>query len=212
MTRVVLVEPLETVREALRLLLEANRCEVVGTAASGPDALPLIERAHYDLVVSETRLPRLSGPDLLLRARRNGSDCPTLFLTSDESRCGVERALRAGASGYVVKSAPPEELLEGIRTVARGRSYIGSAVAHHVVGALSDDRGSRARPTTRLSSRERETLQLVAEGLSTRSIAAQMGVTPKTAESYRAALMRKMGTHKVASLVRAAIREGMIEA
>ena len=212
MAQIILVEPLETVREALRLLLEANRCEVVAQAGTGPEALSLVERLDYDLVVSETRLPRLSGPDFLLRARRNGFDCPTLFLTSDESRCGVERALRAGAAGYVVKSASPKELIEGIQTVDRGRSFICSAVAHHVVGALSDDPTSASRPTARLSGRERETLQLVSEGFSTKEIASRMGVTPKTAESYRAALMRKMGTHKVASLVRAAIREGMIEA
>jgi DNA-binding NarL/FixJ family response regulator len=126
-----------------------------------------------------------------------------------ESGAHVHAALGAGAAGYVVKSAASRELIEALDAVCRGKGYVSPAVARHLVDSLQGRRSS-ANCIDALTAREREVLCMLADGLSTKEVAAQLGVSTKTAETHRASLMKKLDIHKVSALVRLAVREGLV--
>jgi DNA-binding NarL/FixJ family response regulator len=132
------------------------------------------------------------------------------MLSAQENRSAVEGALRSGAAGYVVKTACSKELMEAIDVVRDGRSYLSPSVAHHLVNAISHPGDSGSGGAASLTARERQVVQLIAEGLSSKEIAAHLGVSHKTVESHRASVMEKLDIHKASALVRYAIREGLV--
>lgn len=210
-TRIVLVDHHAVFREAIRALIDArDELSVVGEASEGREAYALSLELQPDLVVTEISLPRLSGIELSCRLTRKLPPTRVLILSGHESRNLVERALRSGAAGYVCKSAPAQELIQAIDAVRSGRSFVSPVVAEHLVSAITGPRGVEPPGQHGLTSREREVLQMVAEGFSSKEIAQQLRVSTRTVETHRANVMQKLGVHKVSGLVRFAIREGLL--
>lgn len=210
-TQVLLVDDHEMMREALRTLIEAHEgVSVVGEASDGRQAVEAVERLKPDVVVMDIWLPRLSGIAATKEILRREPSTKVVILSQHERRSFVEDALRAGASGYVVKSGSCRQLIEAIESVVRGRSYIAPAVTDHLVGAIAHGGQPRQAGLALLTEREREVLQRIAEGLGSKEIAADLHLSQRTVESHRANLMRKLDVHKVSGLVRVAIREGLV--
>jgi len=211
--RILLVDPHAIVREGLRLLIESHaEFVVIGEAEDGQKAVELAARLRPDIVVTEVLLPRLSGLEAARQIIKDDPRSSVLILSTRDSRTAVEEALRAGVSGYVLKSSSPKELIEAVGVVSEGESFLSPTVTHHLVDAIAHPTDGQNSSLSQLTHREREVLQLIAEGNSSKEVAALMGVSLKTIESHRSSLMTKLGIHKVAALVRFAIREGLIEA
>jgi len=207
---VLLAEDHEVLRQGLRQLIEPEgEFEVVAEAADGRAAVELAHKHRPDVVVMDIWMPRLSGIDAT-RQILEQSDAKVLILSQHDSWSYVEQALRAGASGYVVKTSSASELLSGIRAVSEGKSYLSPDIAQQLVGAFSKPEDERGSPLQALTNREREVLQLIAECLSSKEIAVQLGVSVRTVEAHRASLMEKLDIHKLSGLVRFAIREGLV--
>ena len=211
-TRILLADTHLMVREGVRRILEQHEgFSVVSEVSDGVDALRKIEGQRPDVAVLEFTLPRLSGVEVIRQvARRCSTRC--LILSNGHTQNGIREVLRSGAAGYLLKSAPASQLLEAIETVQQGKFYFSPDVATHVVQAATSHNSFGGYDLCRLTGREREVLQLVAEGMSTKEIGTSLGVSTRTADSHRARLMNKLGIHKVAPLVRLAIREGLVEA
>jgi len=210
--RILLVEPQAVVREGLRLLLEKRPgFVVVGEADDGQKAVELASRLRPTVVVTELLLPLLSGLEVVRQVCKGSSGARAVVLSGRDARSSVEDALRAGAAGYVVKSAPPKELLEAVELVCSGESFLSPAVTHHLVDAIARPSDGGGSALNQLTGREREALQLIAEGNSSKEVATLMSVSLKTIESHRSSLMNKLAIHKVANLVRFAVREGLGE-
>jgi len=211
-TRVLLADDHSLFRDALRELLEARgSATVVAEASDGNEAIAMAERHRPDIAILDLWMPRLSGVDAARRIVRSGWGTKVLILSMHEDWKQVRAAFEAGAVGYVVKTAASSELLAAIEALRCGKTYISPAVAHHVVSLL-DGGPPGGGPLSELTAREREVLQLVGEGLSTKEVAVRLGVAVKTAESHRGSLMKKLGVHKASELVRLAIREGLFPA
>jgi DNA-binding NarL/FixJ family response regulator len=198
------------VREALRRVIEGRAdLSVVAEARDGRDAVALAKQHTPDVAIIDLWMPGLSGEGAI---RQIAEACPStkvLALSMHEDWARVRSALEAGALGYVVKSAASRELLDAICALRSGQGFLSPAVAHHVVDAVGGGEQHRGA-IAQLTEREREVLVLIAEGLSSKEIAQQLGHAPKTAEAHRASLMRKLGVHKTSSLVRIAIRDGLV--
>jgi two-component system response regulator NreC len=215
--RVILADDHEVVRRGIRLLLERELpdMEVVGEASDGREAVRLARELRPDVAVLDLAMPLLNGLDAAREIHRHAPQTKTILLTAHTEDRRVTDALRAGINGYVVKTQSPREVAEAIQQVARGGEFYVSPVVSGggaVVEAYFDARRSMAGrvPRERLSPRERQVLQLVAEGKTTKEIAAILGISVKTTESHRAQVMRKLGIHTAAGLVLYAIREGLV--
>ena len=209
-TTILLADDHRIVREGLRQLLNSNDAfKVVAEADDGEEAVQFAEALQPDIAIMDIWMPRLSGIDAIRRISKTRAT-RSIALSMHDSRSYVEEALRAGASGYVVKSSATEDLFEAIGAVRAGRSYLSPAVAQQVVEAITRPGDNSASAAAVLTGREREVLQLIAEGHSSKEIAGLLGVSLKTIESHRANLMEKLNIHKVSSLVRFAIRSGLV--
>ena len=210
-TRILVADDQRLMREGLRHILEAREdFLVVAEASNGLEAVELAAENQPDIAVLEIVLPQLSGPDAIKQIHEKSKKTRCITLSSCEDRVNVQRALRLGAAGYVVKSAPSSELLEAIDVVRSGRSYLSPTVAGHLIQALTCPLESEQSELQLLTARERQVLQLIAEGLTSKEIATQLCVATKTADTHRAHLMEKLAIHKASSLVRFAIREGLV--
>lgn len=209
-TTLVLADDHRLVRAGLRRILESRpELRVVEEAENGDDAVQAVLRHKPDLALIDLTMPRLSGVEAIRRIRR-GSATRCIAVSMHEQLGHVTQSLEAGASGYVVKSAEPGELLAAIVAVRSGRSYLSPSVAHWAVDAIARPGARAASPLRGLTGREREVLQLVAEGLTSKEIAATLGVSIKTIETHRSNLMTKLEIRKASSLVRVAMQEGLI--
>jgi DNA-binding NarL/FixJ family response regulator len=209
-TRVLLADDHSMFRDALRGVIESGgSAKVVAETGDGREAVELVREHRPDIAVLDLWMPRLSGEEATRQIVESGVKTRVLILSMHEDARPVRGAFRAGALGYVVKSAASSELLDAIAALLAGRTYVSPSVAHHLVSALDEEQRGED-PLASLTEREREVLQLIAEGLSTKEVATQLGVSTKTADSHRSSLMRKLGVHKASELVRIAIREGMI--
>jgi DNA-binding NarL/FixJ family response regulator len=209
-TRVLIADDHEMVRDGLRRVIEqSGEFTVVAEAGDGRQAVLLAREHRPDIAVIDLWMPGFTGEEATRRITEDNCDTRVLVLSAHEDWHRVRSALQAGALGYVVKSAATSELVEALRALCAGRAYLSPAVAHHVVGAAGIG-GAPRSPLAQLTEREREVLSLIAEGLSSKEIAARLGHSPKTAETHRASVMRKLGVHKTSSLVRIAIREGLV--
>lgn len=208
---ILLADPQVIFRDALRVLIENEPgWHVVGEASDGSVCLEMARRLRPELLILDARLEQISGLDVARTLRDEGIETHCLILSA-ETRCSVVKlGLEAGVRGWVTKQSPSAELLNCIGVVASGGSYLSLDIMPSIVGALTG--ATRPSALSDLSNRERQSLQLLAEGLSSKEIANVMAVSVRTVESYRARLMEKLGLHKSAQLVRFAIREGLVEA
>jgi DNA-binding NarL/FixJ family response regulator len=211
-TTIVVADDHRIVREGLRKLLETRPdFEVVGEASDGEEAVQMVLDKKPDVALMDIWMPRLSGIDATRRIGRRGLGTKVLVLSMHEGRSYVEEVLRAGAAGYLVKSSSPEDLFSAIDAIRKGNSYLSPAITQQVVDAIARPGDPGPSSLAALTDREREVLQLIAEGLSSKEIAAMLGVTLKTVDSHRSNLMEKLDIHKVSGLVRFAIRAGLVE-
>jgi DNA-binding NarL/FixJ family response regulator len=213
MIRVVLAEDHTLVRIGMRLLLETMPdVTVVGEASDGLEALRLIEQHRPDLVLMDLAMPGLSGLEAVRMSRAQFHEVPILVVSMHADEAYVHQALLAGAAGYLLKGSDREELETALRTICRGETYLTPAVSRSVVAALtrkSDPSTARA-PLEMLTNRQQQVLRLVAEGSSTKQVAGKLGLSTKTVEAHRGAIMSRLGIHDIAGLVRFAIRAGLI--
>ena len=209
--RVLLADDHKLVRAGIRALLQTVAdVEIVAEAADGREALSLIAAHHPDLALMDITMPGLNGLDATARIGRTFPRTRVVILSMSADEDSVLKALRAGAVGYVVKTADPAELGLAIRAVARGERFLSSAVSEHVVAACLNRIDKERTSLERLTTRQREVLQLIAEGHTTKEIATKLEISPKTAEAYRAELMKALEIHDIASLTRYAIRTGLV--
>jgi DNA-binding NarL/FixJ family response regulator len=212
MTTIVVADDHKIVREGLvKLLEEREDFTVIGEASDGEEAVQMVLERQPDVVIMDIWMPRLGGIDATRRIGKKGSSAKILVLSMHESRTYVEEVLRAGASGYIVKNSSPSDLIQAIDAVCSGASYLSPAITQQVVDAIARPGDSSPSGVSILTDREREVLQLIAEGLSSKEIASMLGVSLKTVDSHRSNLMEKLDIHKVSGLVRFAIRAGLVE-
>jgi DNA-binding NarL/FixJ family response regulator len=205
--RILLADDHDIVRQGLRVLLERAGFDIVAEACNGRDAVTFAQALHPDVAVLDLMMPLLNGLDAGREILRNATGTSIVLLTMCTAEHQVAAALRAGFSAYLIKTQASEELVRAVREAARGEISIGTGVSQVVVnGYLS---GARP-PNDPLAPRERQVLQLVAEGRASKEIAEILGLSVKTAESYRAHLMEKLNIHETANLVRYAIRQGLV--
>ncbi len=208
-TRVLLADDHALIRQGLKALLESQGFQVVGEASDGQATLRSAEKTHPDVAILDISMPVLNGMDAARELKKSSPKTKIILLTQHDEDQYVTEALRAGAKGYVLKSQAAEDLVQAIREVCRGSVYLSPSISRSVVDAYISKTYVSTDP---LSGRERQVLQLVGEGKSTKDIAIQLGISVKTAESHRARLMKKLDIHETASLVRYAIRRGLIQA
>jgi DNA-binding NarL/FixJ family response regulator len=206
--RILLADDHEIVRQGLKALLEQKGFQIVGEASNGHEAVRLAGRCHPDVAVLDLTMPLLNGIDTTRELGKTVPKTPVVLLTMHTEEQYILDALRAGARGYVLKSEAATDLVGAIEEAFRGGSYLSPRVSRAVVQAYLDKSNVPHDP---LTDRERQVLQLVAEGKSTKEVAVVLGVSVKTAESHRSRIMEKLDTHGTAGLVRYAIRRGLIE-
>jgi DNA-binding NarL/FixJ family response regulator len=209
--RILLVDDHKLFRAGIRSLLQTvSGVEVVAEAGDGREGLRLIEVHHPDVVLMDIMMPSLNGLDAAARITRTSPTTRVIMLSMNAGEDSVLQTLRAGAAGYLVKTADPAELELAIRAVVRGETFLSSAISQHVVTACFGRLGRELTSLERLTPRQRETLQLIAEGSTTKEIAKALGISVKTAETYRGELMKSLDIHDIASLTRYAIRMGVV--
>jgi DNA-binding NarL/FixJ family response regulator len=209
--RVLLADDHELVRAGLRALLQGvGGLEVVAEAGNGREALQLIDVHRPDVVLMDIMMPELNGLDATARVAAAFPNVRVLILSMNAGEEYVLPALRSGAAGYLPKNSSPAELERAIRTVARGEPYLSSAVSKHVIAGCLRHSTDSISSLEKLAPRQRETLQLIAEGCTAKGIAQRLNVSVRTAELYRTQLMEALDIHDVAGLVRYAIRMGLI--
>jgi DNA-binding NarL/FixJ family response regulator len=211
--RLVLADDHTLVRAGIRALLEAaGNVEVVAESGDGREALELIARHRPDVALVDIGMPGLSGLEVARRATAESPRTRIIVLSMHADASYVREALRAGVAGYLLKGAAVTELPLALESVMRGEKYLTPKISQTVVEELlrADERPSS--PLGGLTARQREILQLIAEGRSTKQIAHTLGVSIKTVETHRLRLMERLDIHDVAGLVRFAIRAGLVQA
>ncbi len=207
--QIVIADDHTVVRQGLRALLEREQFSVVGEAGDGQEAVRLVEKLKPAVAVLDVAMPVLNGIDAAREISRLNPRTKTILLTMLTEDHYVLESLRAGVKGYVLKSNSSEELVDAIRDACDGKVYLTPAASTAVVQAFV---ALSAAAPPELTEREREVLQLIAEGKTSKEIAGKLGITWRTAESHRTHLMEKLGIHDIAGLVRYAIRHGLIQA
>jgi DNA-binding NarL/FixJ family response regulator len=197
------------VRQGLRVLLEQAGMVVIGEAADGPEALRLAHTHAPEVALLDIAMPHVNGLETARRLRETVPQTKSILLTMHTDEPYVFAALQAGAVGYVVKTQAVADIVQAILTVVQGAIYVSPWVTHALVQAWLS---GTPLPRDPLTSREREVVQRIAEGQTTKEIAAGLGLSVKTVESHRINLMRKLDIHETATLVRYAIRRGLTTA
>jgi DNA-binding NarL/FixJ family response regulator len=209
--RLVLVEDHALVRAGIRSLLEKlPDLEVVAEAGDGRSALSLIAEHQPDVVLMDIKMAGLNGLEATARIMRDMPGVRVVILSMYANEEYVIQALRAGASGYLLKDAGTAELEVAVRAAARGETYLSPAISHRMIQDYLQNVGGEGGALEQLTPRQREVLQLVAEGHSVKEIAQILHVSGKTVETHRAQLMERLDIHDVAGLVRYAIRVGLV--
>ncbi len=211
--RILLADDHAIVRDGLQALLALYPdLAVVGQASDGHRAVSLARELSPDVVVMDIGLPELNGIDATRQITRDLPHVKVLCLSMHRENRIIEAILQAGASGYLMKNSAARELVEAVRVVAAGRTYLSPEIAGEVVQESGRHLpGPPGRALQELSGREREVLQLIAEGRSTKDIASQLHVREKTVAAHRLHIMAKLHLQGVANLIRHAVREGLVE-
>ncbi len=211
--RVLLADDHTLVRAGLRKLLESiPDMEVVGEAGDGLELLELVEKLQPQMVLMDIAMPGLNGLDATGRLVKTWPGIRVLILSMHQSAEYVRQALRQGAAAYLLKDSAPLELELAIKAVLKGETYLSPAVSKGVVSDYVNRLRSDEQPADTLTPRQREVLQLIAEGQSTKEIARRLDISIKTVETHRTQLMKQLDIHEIAGLVRFAIRTGLASA
>jgi DNA-binding NarL/FixJ family response regulator len=211
--RVLLADDHNLFRAGIRALLaEIGDVEVVAEAGTGREAIDLVGASPPDIVLMDILMPELNGLEATARITAAFPDVRVIMLSMNADEEFVLQALRAGAAGYLLKSVSPVELELALKAVARGETYLTSAVSKGVIEGYVDRVGGQESSVDRLTPRQREVLQLVAEGGSSKEIAKKLTLSVKTVEMHRSQLMTALDIHDLAGLVRYAIRVGLVSA
>ena len=209
--RVLLADDHTLVRAGIRGLLEGLAgVAVVGEAGDGQEALRLAEELRPTVILLDVGMPGLNGLETARRLATLNPAIRVVILSMHNSEEYVLRALRAGCAGYLLKGSAVSELEVAVRAVARGETYLSPAVSKQVVDDYVGRTGGAADPIDALTPRQREILQLVAEGNTSKEIAQRLALSFKTVEAHRAQIMERLGVHEVAGLVRFAVRVGLV--
>lgn len=207
--RILLADDHRMVRQGFKLILQTQPdMEVVGEAGNGREAVDLAASLRPDVVVMDVTMPELNGIEATRRIRDISPYIRVVALSVHRDGVYVREVVRAGAEGYILKESADSELLTAVRAVAEGNSYLSPEVAGAV---LKDYRKHATNPIDLLTSREREVLQLIAEGKTNKEIAAHFNLSVYTVDGHRTRIMDKLGLHSVSELVRFALRNGLIE-
>ena len=200
------------VREGLRRLLESEEdVKVCGEARDGREVLEQVEVHRPNVVVLDITMPRLGGLETLERLRASHPQVKVILLSVHGDPPFIQSAISLGADGYVLKNGRANEIVTAVRAVTKGGSYFSPVVAREIVEQLRSPKPASDEPFSLLSSREREVLHLIAEGLSAKEVANDLNISTKTVEAHRTSLMRKLGVRKATELVRYALRYGLVE-
>lgn len=209
--RILLADDHGILRAGLRLLLQSiDGFEVVGEAADGREALVLTQKLKPDVVMMDIMMPELNGLDATARIAASSPGTNVVILSMSASEESVLAALRAGAVGYLLKNAPPVELEFALRAASRGETYLCSGVSKYLVDRAVTRSRVAENSWELLTPRQREVLQLVAEGRTSKEIARKLEISVRTAETHRTQLMEALDIHDVPGLVRYALRKGLI--
>ncbi|HEY3129018.1 MAG TPA: response regulator transcription factor [Acidobacteriota bacterium] len=206
--RIVLAEDHLILSQCLKACLELEGFEVVGQADDGHQAVRLTEKLHPDVVVLDLAMPNLNGLDAARRIRDVAPQTKKILLTMYTEDHYLLEALQAGVRGYVLKSQSAQDLVQAIKEVWRGGIYLSPRISRAIVDAYLNRLDFPSNP---LTPREREVLQLVAEGRTSKEVASILEIGVKTAESHRSRIMEKLNIHDTAGLVRYAIRQGIVQ-
>lgn len=210
-TKILLVDDHKILRDGICSLVKGyNDIEVIGEAPDGKTALQMVRELHPDLVIMDISMPDMNGIDATRKIRNEHPDIKVIALSMHHDKQFVAEIFRAGASGYLIKDSAFDELDHAIRVVMSGKTYINPQIASLVVESLvSNSSNPPPHSFALLTEREREVLQLIAEGRSTKQIASDLSVSSKTVESHRRQVMGKLNIRSVAELTKFAIREGL---
>jgi two-component system, NarL family, response regulator NreC len=206
--RIILADDHVLVRQSLRALLEREGFQVVAEASDGQEAVRHVELLQPDIAVMDISMPILNGLSAAREMSRSFPKTKIILLTQHDEGQYISEAMDAGVKGYVLKNQVASDLLLAIRQVSRGQAYLSPGVSRGVMEAYHS---KSEKSKNSLTLRERQVLQLIAEGKSTKDVASLLGISVKTAESHRTRLMHKLDIHETASLVRYAVRQGMVE-
>ena len=213
LTRVLLADDHALVRAGIRALLEKiPNVEVVGEAGTGREALELVRSELPNIVLMDIAMTELGGLEALPRITKDFPSVKVIILSAHASEEYVIRALRDGASGYMLKDSATSELELAINSVIQGKVYLSPSISRTVIDDYLQRVGGAVSPLEQLTSRQREILQSIAEGKNAKEIAADLDVSIKTVESHRLQLMDRLNIHDVPGLVRYAIRNGLVSA
>lgn len=206
--RIVLADDHPMFRQGLKALLEREGYNVVGEASDGHEAIKLVRQLEPMLAILDFGMPLLNGIDTAREIHKRSPNTQVLLLTMFEDEAYVLEALKAGIRGYVLKAQAATDLVNAIREILRGAVYLSPGISEAVVKAYMS---KKEQPGDLLTDRERQVLQLIAEGYTTKKIASLLDLSVKTAESHRTRIMQKLDIHDTAGLVRYAIRRGLIK-
>jgi DNA-binding NarL/FixJ family response regulator len=208
LSRIYLIDDHAIMRDGLRVVLEAAGHEVIGEAAGPTPALAELGRLRPDVVLLDLRLGQRSGFELLAEFQRRELKLSVIVLTMSDQPRHVAEALRLGACGYLLKGSASSELLQAIAAVAAGRRFLSPQAAEFAASTLTC--GDAPPDEEVLSPRERQILLMVAQGLTSHAIGEALHLSPKSVDTYRSRLMKKLGLHDIAAIVKWAIREGLV--
>lgn len=212
MITAIIADDHEIVRRGLRSLLESHNCKLVAEAADGLAAAQAVEKFKPALLFLDLNMPRLHGLEVLKQARTSSPNTRVIVLSMHNDEPYVIEALRAGASAYLLKGSESEEIAQALKEVMAGRRYLSAPLSEWAINALATRVADTSDPLSTLSPREREVLQLATEGYGNPEIAEKLFISPRTAETHRTNLMRKLGLQSQTDLVRFAIRKGLLTA
>ncbi|HYC35259.1 MAG TPA: response regulator transcription factor [Usitatibacter sp.] len=211
-TRILLADDHAMILAALRMMIQRiEGVEVVAEAHNGRDAVARARELRPDLVIMDISMSELNGIEAAALIKAESPETRVLILSSHASEDYVRRAIRAGVDGYLLKGSPPEELAIAIRAAAEGNSYLSPSISRLVMAGMARAGVASESQLDALTGRQREILQMIAEGKSTKEIAFGLEVSVKTVETHRAAIMDRLDIHDVAGLVVFAVRNGLID-
>jgi DNA-binding NarL/FixJ family response regulator len=208
--RVLLADDHLLVAEALTSLLSPE-FDLVGVVEDGRQLIEAAARLRPDVIVADIGMPHLNGIDALIRLREEGDQVPVVFLTMHKDATYARRAIEAGASGYVLKHSASVELVAALRAAIAGKTYLTPQLAGEVLEAMKQGPAQGSDPAAALTLRQREVLQLLAEGRSAKEIATSLSISTRTVEYHKYQMMESLGLHTNAELVHFAIKNGLVE-
>jgi len=207
--RILLADDHNMVAEGLRAFLEPE-FELVGIVEDGHELLDKAKQVNPDVIIADITMPSLNGIDAVEQLKKTGSQAKVIFLTMHHDAMYANRAFEAGASGFILKHSAPDELLTAIREVLKGRTYVTPLIAEELMQIYKNGGYQKGDPIRKLTSRQREVLQLLAEGKSAKEIAKSLHISSRTVEFHKYQIMEELGATTSAELVQLAIKHGII--